>query len=181
MQVQKEIKEKAREVLKSYGLTLEEGIELFLAEVAETGKLPLKVPNETTRRVMEEAMRGENVEEAGIKEVTTICGKVIKIEGKDRFRAEIEVPGEGVVFVELVSEELARELAQKLFEFVELEGEALWDPVLEKIISFKAYNFRPFNPERAGEVIEELSKEFGQYFNHIEDAVQYVKELRGGE
>jgi DNA-damage-inducible protein J len=69
MQVQKEIKEKAREVLKNYGLTLEEGIELFLAEVAETGKLPLKVPNETTRRVMEEVMRGENVEETTIEEL----------------------------------------------------------------------------------------------------------------
>ena len=181
MQVQKEIKEKAREVLKNYGLTLEEGIELFLAEVAETGKLPLKVPNETTRRVMEEVMRGENVEEVGIKEVTTICGKVIKIEGKDRFKAEIEVPGEGIVFVELAGEELARGLAQRLFEFVELEGELLWDPVLEKIIRFRAYDFKPFNPEKAEEVIEELSEEFGQYFNHIEDPVQYVKELRGGE
>ena len=69
MQVQKEIKKKAREVLKNYGLPLEEGIELFLAEVAETGKLPLKVPNETTRRVMEEVMRGENVEETTIEEL----------------------------------------------------------------------------------------------------------------
>jgi DNA-damage-inducible protein J len=69
MQVQKEIEEKARKVLKNYGLTLEEGIELFLAEVAETGKLPLKVPNETTRRVMEEVMRGENVEETTIEEL----------------------------------------------------------------------------------------------------------------
>ena len=71
MQVQKEIEEKARKVLKNYGLTLEEGIELFLAEVAETGKLPLKVPNETTRQVMEEVMRGENVEETTIEELVS--------------------------------------------------------------------------------------------------------------
>jgi len=115
-----------------------------------------------------------------IQELTTICGKVVRIGGKEKITAQIEVPNEGLISVDL-SEELARKLAQRLFEFVELEGELIWDPISEKIIRFKVYNFKPFSPNRAWEVIQELSEEFGKYFDHIEDPVQHIRELRGGE
>ncbi len=115
-----------------------------------------------------------------IQEPTTICGRVVKVEEKGKVTAQIEIPNEGLISVDL-SEKLARRLAQRLFEFVELEGELIWDPVSEKIIKFELYNFRPFFPDKAWEVMKDLSEEFGRYFNHIEDPVQYVRKLCRGE
>ncbi len=105
-----------------------------------------------------------------IQELTTVCGRVVRVEGKGKVTAQIEIPNEGLISVDL-SEKLARRLAQRLFEFIELEGELIWDPVSEKIIGFKLYDFRPFSPDKAWEVMQELSEEFGKYFDHIEDSV----------
>jgi DNA-damage-inducible protein J len=57
-------KEKAQRVLKKYGLSLSEAVNLFFAVIAESGKLPfeLRIPNRVTRKVMEEIVAGKNIE-----------------------------------------------------------------------------------------------------------------------
>jgi len=64
-------KEKAQRVLKRYGLSLSEAVNLFLAVIAETGTLPFefRIPNQTTQRVMKEILAKENVEEISIEDL----------------------------------------------------------------------------------------------------------------
>ena len=63
-----EVKEKAREILSRYGLSLSDAVNIFLAQVVlERGiPFPVRIPNETTRKVFEEVRRGENVEEVSL-------------------------------------------------------------------------------------------------------------------
>ncbi len=64
-------KEKAQKVLKKYGLNLSEAINLFLAIVAETERLPfeLRVPTQTTKKVLSEILEGKNLEETSAGEI----------------------------------------------------------------------------------------------------------------
>ena len=67
----KRSKEKAQKVLKKYGLNLSEALNLFLAIVAETERLPFefRVPNQTTRKAIDEVLTGENVEETTVEKI----------------------------------------------------------------------------------------------------------------
>ena len=67
----KKCREKAQKVFRQCGLTLSEGLNLFLAIVAETGTLPFefKLPNKTTKKVIKEVLQGRNIEETSLKEV----------------------------------------------------------------------------------------------------------------
>ncbi len=58
-------KEKAKEVLRKYGLSLSEALNLFLAIIAETERLPFefRVPNRITEKVISEVLSGKNIEE----------------------------------------------------------------------------------------------------------------------
>lgn len=116
--------------------------------------------------------------ETSVKAISSVCGKVVKIGGKEKITTQIEIPGEGLVNID-VSEEMAKKLAHYLFEFVEIEGEITWNPEEEKITRIKAYDFKPFYPEKAHETIKKLSETFGKYFEHIKDPVVYIRELRG--
>ena len=64
-------KEKAKEVLKRYGLSLSEALNLFLAIIAETERLPFafRVPNRVTKAVISEVLAGKNVEETTLEEL----------------------------------------------------------------------------------------------------------------
>ena len=111
-----------------------------------------------------------------IKETRPLWGKVIRV-GDKTPTAQVEVPGHGLVTVDLDSEELARRLAERLYEFVRLEG----DLTTNEITRFKARDFKSFEPFRKSESLARLSKRLGKHFAGIEDVVRYVEELRGGE
>ena len=115
-----------------------------------------------------------------IKETRPLWGKVIRIGGKTP-TAQVEVPGHGLVTVDLDSEELARRLAERLYEFVRLEGDLTRDFTTNEITRFKARDFKSFEPFKKSESLARLSKRLGKHFAGIEDVVRYVEELRGGE
>lgn len=60
--VKKELKEEAEEILDAMGLTLSDGVRLFLQQVVNTGSLPfqptIKQPNAETIAAMNELERG---------------------------------------------------------------------------------------------------------------------------
>ncbi len=116
-----------------------------------------------------------------IKEVRSLCCKIIRVGGKTP-SAQVEVPGfQGLVPVELENENLAKQLAGRLYEFVRLEGELWWDFDEHKIVRFKAWNFEPFEPFKRAETLQKLSKEVASYLKHIKDVVRYIDELRREE
>ena len=66
-----EIKNKAKEIFKELGITMGEAVNIFLSQVALHKGLPfeVKIPNEETKRAIEEARKGINMESVSIEEM----------------------------------------------------------------------------------------------------------------
>ena len=62
--IESDLKRDAERVFAELGLTTSQAIKLFLKRVVRERGIPfeLKLPNEATKKVIEEARRGENVE-----------------------------------------------------------------------------------------------------------------------
>jgi DNA-damage-inducible protein J len=76
-----EVKEEARKILERYGLSLSDAVNIFLTQVTLERGFPfhIRIPNEETKRVLEEIERGENLEDVALEELIS--------EAKTRVRA----------------------------------------------------------------------------------------------
>lgn len=65
----RELKEKAKELFKEYGLSLSDALNIFLAQVVRKKEFPLEdiIPEETLK-VIKEARKGENVKRLTLEE-----------------------------------------------------------------------------------------------------------------
>jgi DNA-damage-inducible protein J len=66
------VKDEANQILKSMGLTLSDGIRLFLYQVISHKALPflIKAPNKVTREAMIAARNGKGLEPVSLKELS---------------------------------------------------------------------------------------------------------------
>jgi len=66
-----EIKAKAKEIFKELGITMGEAVNIFLSQVALQKGLPfeVKIPNDETKKAIEEARRGINMKSITIEEM----------------------------------------------------------------------------------------------------------------
>ena len=66
----RELKEKAKELFKEYGLSLSDALNIFLAQVVRRNGLPLEevVPKETLK-VIKEAREGKNMKQITLEEL----------------------------------------------------------------------------------------------------------------
>lgn len=66
-----EIKAKAKEIFKELGITMGEAVNIFLTQVALHKGLPfeVKIPNDKTKKAIEEARKGINMESISIEEM----------------------------------------------------------------------------------------------------------------
>ena len=66
------VKDEANQILKSMGLTLSEGVRLFLHQVIANRALPflIKAPNKVTREAMTAARNGEGLEPVSLEELS---------------------------------------------------------------------------------------------------------------
>ena len=71
IKLDREIKEKAKEIFKELGMTMGEAVNIFLSQVALHKGLPfeVKIPNEETKKAIEEARIGINMESITIEEM----------------------------------------------------------------------------------------------------------------
>ena len=67
-----EIKNRAKEIFKELGITMGEAVNIFLSQVALHKGLPfeVKIPNEETKKAIEDARKGINMESITIEEMT---------------------------------------------------------------------------------------------------------------
>jgi len=66
-----EIKAKAKKIFNELGITMGEAVNIFLSQVALHKGLPfeVKIPNKETRKAIEEARKGINMESISIEEM----------------------------------------------------------------------------------------------------------------
>ena len=76
-----EVREKAKKVLERYGLSLSDAVNIFLTQVTlERGfPFPIRIPNEETKKVLEEVEKGENLDDTTLERLMS--------EAKSRVRA----------------------------------------------------------------------------------------------
>jgi DNA-damage-inducible protein J len=74
-----EVKEKAKEILAHYGLSLSDAVNIFLTQVVlEKGiPFPVRIPNEKTKKVLEEVRNGKNVEELSLNDLAKEAQKSV--------------------------------------------------------------------------------------------------------
>ena len=67
-----EIKNRAKEIFKELGITMGEAVNIFLSQVALHKGIPfeVKIPNEETKKAIEDARKGINMESITIEEMT---------------------------------------------------------------------------------------------------------------
>jgi len=68
-----EIKAKAKEIFQELGITMGEAVNIFLNQVALHKGLPfeVKIPNNETKKAIEEARKGINMQSTSIEEMMT--------------------------------------------------------------------------------------------------------------
>jgi len=66
-----EVKTKAKEIFKELGITMGEAVNIFLSQVTLHKGLPfeVKIPNEETRKAIEDARQGINMESISLEEM----------------------------------------------------------------------------------------------------------------
>ena len=66
-----EVKAKAKEIFKELGITMGEAVNIFLSQVALHKGLPfeVKIPNEETKKAIEEARKGINMEDTSLEQM----------------------------------------------------------------------------------------------------------------
>ena len=71
VKLHKQAKENAKVIFKELGLTMGEAFNIFLKQVNLHHGLPfdVKIPNETTKQIIEDARQGKNVEQFAIDEL----------------------------------------------------------------------------------------------------------------
>ena len=108
---------------------------------------------------------------------TTIWGRLMRVGGA-KPRAEIRLPDNNLLYFDL-SEQLAKELSEGLYETVSVEGVATWDVDSGSLTDFKATRILSYRPEKSNLVraFEELAAASKGRWDGV-DAARYVDELR---
>ncbi len=75
-----EIKEKAKEILSRYGLSLSDAVNIFLTQVVlEKGiPFPIRIPNETTKQALKEVREKKNLEEISLNSLASEVKQNVK-------------------------------------------------------------------------------------------------------
>lgn len=115
-----------------------------------------------------------------VRGTTTLHGRCLRVGGATQPKAEIRpATGSKILNVEL-SEEIAKQLATRLYEEVVLQGEATWNSETWEVESFRVSsvtNYRRTEPTLA---FRELAEAAGSEWDEV-DAAAYVRALRADD
>jgi hypothetical protein len=107
---------------------------------------------------------------------TVVFGRCVRVGGAGAPRAEIRLPEGNLLYID-VSEEMAKELARRLYDEVCIEGRATWRTTDWTLLDFKAAHVTDYRPTGLVEAFEQLARAAGGRWNNVR-ADEYVRELR---
>jgi hypothetical protein len=85
------------------------------------------------------------------------------------------------VYCDMESENLARELGERLYTWVSLKGKAKWDTQSLQLEDFKIAEVAEYGRISITRAFSELSSIAGQYYTNITDVEGYIASLRSQE
>lgn len=114
---------------------------------------------------------------------TTIYGILERIGGSSTIAANVRQHGMDKVTTVTLSRELAKQMAQYLYNEVRLEGEAEWEIDSLEMTNFRVSAFTPFNPGSIDDTLDELAKLTGRGMWHESDQTieDFLSDIRGRE
>ncbi len=78
-----------------------------------------------------------------------------------------------------LSEQKAKNLAPKLYDYVGIKGTAKWNVENYQIEHFEIDRLTEYQQMPISKAVNELAKEFGKYFDAIDDVNKHVSDIRG--
>lgn len=108
---------------------------------------------------------------------TTIVGRCLRVGGVEP-KAEIRVTKDQKLLHVAISENIARELAKRLYEEVILDGQATWNAETWEIEDFKVAGVQAYIKRPPSEAFKKLSETTEGRWDGV-DAIKYVNSLRG--
>ena len=108
---------------------------------------------------------------------TNILARCLRVGGVTP-KAEIRVLKDNKIIHVVISEDMAKELAKRLYDIVLLEGQATWDTETWEIKDFKVSGVQPYRKMPVSGAFSELREATNGRWDGV-DAVEYVGELRG--
>lgn len=113
-----------------------------------------------------------------VKGVTSIMARCMRVGGAVTPRAELRVHNRQVLLHVDISEKLAKELGNRLYDDVVLSGEATWDPDTWEVVEFSVSAIAPYEQTPVDVSFQQLAHVAGTAWDGI-DADSFVQEQRG--
>jgi hypothetical protein len=80
-----------------------------------------------------------------------------------------------------VTEELAQQLGERLYQRISLHGKATWDNKNHQLEEFKIDSIGDYVGGDPTEAIKKISELIGTAYDSISDVDKYIEELRNGD
>jgi len=118
------------------------------------------------------------VTDAIISGISTLTATIVRVGGTPRPTAQLQLPNSDRLTATIATEQLATELAQRLYHRVSVEGEAKWSSADWSIVDFKITGIGPFDDKASLlETINLLRDMSGDIWDDI-DPDEYIANLR---
>lgn len=117
---------------------------------------------------------------AFVRGTTTLHGECLRVGGATGPKAEIRLSTTDRILNVELSQELAKELAPRLYEDVALVGQATWNTETWEITHFRVSEITDYRMTDPAEAFQELARAAEGHWDDV-DAVSYVHGLRDDE
>jgi hypothetical protein len=111
---------------------------------------------------------------------TSIAGRVLRVGGATEIRCALRVTfQERVLSCVVANIDVAKKLANRLYEEVAVQGSATWLKNTWQMVNFTIKDVHSFKKTKTCQAFEELREAGGKGWDAIEDPQKYLEELSG--
>lgn len=111
--------------------------------------------------------------------VTTLYGRVVRVGGEKKQTVSLRLLDNSLLLVDAASEELAKQIAHRLYSRVGLIGTATYDPVSLSMLEFTANELSEYSETPLEDAFQSLREVLGPYIDAIDDIEAYFSDIRG--